>query len=180
MSTANTKSTHCPLWTNRVDEQDGPRRIDFIWDLPAELSICILSMLESHVDLLSVSAVSRRWRAFALHQPLWRRLFFEQPGWAIREDAPLVIRHQVELQRLFYKAQRLAAKEEAKRARRLKKQREAASTSSPMLDRFAALKSWKDNLHIPSFPQLARLSLPTRHRRVLVWMSTLVEPLRLP
>ncbi|KAF6767528.1 WD40 repeat [Kalmanozyma brasiliensis GHG001] len=147
-----------------IDQKEDRSCIDFLWDLPPELALCILYMLDSHKDLLAISRVSRRWRAFATNQFLWRDLFFAQPDWAIREDAPLVLKHQVELQRIANRAARKAMKEEAERLRRIQEQRKAASTSSPYLDRLAALKSWKDNLHIPSFPQLAGLSLSSTSR----------------
>ncbi|TKY85477.1 hypothetical protein EX895_005639 [Sporisorium graminicola] len=142
-----------------VAGEDGARRIDFLSLLPPELSLCIAMMLEEHTDLLSVSLVSRRWRALAMDQSLWRHLFFSRPGWAIREDAPLVVQHQAELQRIEARAKRTAAKEEAERLRRIQEQRKAASTSSLYLDRLAALKSWRETLHIPSFQHLAGLSL---------------------
>ncbi|CBQ73387.1 conserved hypothetical protein [Sporisorium reilianum SRZ2] len=141
--------------------EDGSKRIDFLSLLPPELSFCIVFLLEEHTDVLSASMVCKRWRALALDQSVWRHLFFSKPGWAIREDAPLVVKHQAELQRIEAKARRTAAKEEAERLRRLQEQRKAASTSSPYLDRLAALKSWRETLHIPSFPHLAGLSLST-------------------
>ncbi|SPO23689.1 uncharacterized protein UTRI_03783_B [Ustilago trichophora] len=137
----------------------GLKGIDFLSLLPPELSLCIMFLLERHTDLLSASLVSKRWRALATDQSVWRHLFFSQPGWAIREDAPLVLQHQAELQRIEAKARRTAAKEEAERLRRLQEQRTSASTSSPYLDRLAALKSWRETLHIPSFPPLAGLSI---------------------
>ncbi|CDS01815.1 hypothetical protein, partial [Sporisorium scitamineum] len=143
-----------------VSEGDA-KRIDFLSLLPPELSLCIVCLLQEHTDLLSVSLVSRRWRALALDQSVWRHLFFSKPGWAIREDAPLVVQHQAELKRIETKARQTAAKEEAERLRRLQEQRKSASTSSPYLDRLAALKSWRETLHIPSFPHLAGLSLST-------------------
>lgn len=142
-----------------IDRQDGARRIDFLSLLPPELSLCIVFELSDHKDLLCASLVSKRWRALALDATVWRHLFFSQSGWAIREDAPLVVQHQAELQRMEAKAKRTAAKQEAERLRRLQEQRKSASTSSPYLDRLAALKSWRETLHIPSFPHLAGLSL---------------------
>ncbi len=141
------------------DEKTGSKRIDFLSQLPPELSLCIIFLLDDHKDLLSASAVSKRWRALAMDQSIWRHLFFSRPGWAIREDAPLVLQHQAELQRIEAKAKRTAAKEEAERLRRIQEQRKSASTSSPYMDRLAALKSWRETLHIPSFPHLAGLSL---------------------
>lgn len=150
-----------------VDEEVGSasygksrsKRIDFLSKLPPELSLYIIFCLEEHTDLLSASLVSKQWRALAMDQSVWRHLFFSHPGWAIREDAPLVLQHQAELRRIEAKAKRTAAREEAERLRRLQEQRQAASTSSPYLDRLAALKSWRETLHIPSFPHLAGLSL---------------------
>ena len=139
--------------------QDGPKRINFLSLLPPELSLCIVFLLEEHTDLLSASLVSKQWRALAMDQSVWRHLFFSKPGWAIREDAPLVLQHQAELQRIEAKAKRTAAREEAERLRRLQEQRKSASISSPYLDRLAALKSWRETLHIPSFPHLAGLSI---------------------
>lgn len=166
------------------------KRIDFLSALPPELSLCIVFLLEEHVDLLAVSLVSKRWRGLAMDQSVWRRLFFSQPGWAIREDAPLVLQHQAELQRIQAEAKRTAAREEAERLRRLQEQRKAASTSSPYLDRLAALKSWRETLHIPSFPHLAGLSLPSTGsatevdvdsgRRVTSPMGSPMSPLRSP
>lgn len=134
--------------------QGGIKRIDFLSLLPPELSLCIIFHLSSHLDLLSSGLVSKRWRALAQDQTVWRHLFFAQPGWAIREDAPLVLQHQEQLRRIEAQAKRTAAREEAERLKRLQEQRKAASTSSPYLDRLAALKSWRETLHIPSFPIL--------------------------
>lgn len=162
-----------------TDRTNGSsRRVDFLSRLPPELSLCIVFMLQEHTDLLRASLVSKRWRALALDQSVWRHLFFSHPGWAIREDAPLVVQHQAELQRVEAKARRTAAKEEADRLRRLQAQRKAASTSSPYLDRLAALKSWRETLHIPSFPQLAALSLtnPAAHTEVDVDTGRPVGP----
>lgn len=134
-------------------------RVDFLSQLPPELSLCIVHLLDGHTDVLSAALVSRRWRSLAMDQSVWRHLFFSQPGWAIREDAPIVLQHQGELQRTESKARRTAARAEAERLQRLQEQRKAATTSSPYLDRLAALKSWRETLHIPSFPHLAGLSL---------------------
>lgn len=168
-----------------VDRHDSSGGVDFLSLLPPELSLCIVFMLESHTDLLCASLVCKRWRALAMDQSVWRHLFFSQPGWAIREDAPLVVQHQAELQRTEARAKRTAAKEEADRLRRLQEQRKAASTSSPYLDRLAALKSWRETLHIPSFPHLAGLSLtnPSEEREVDVDTGRPVaamSPLRSP
>ncbi|SNX87295.1 uncharacterized protein MEPE_06005 [Melanopsichium pennsylvanicum] len=134
----------------------GLKRIDFFTYLPPELSLCIVHLLSDHTDLLSASLVSKQWRVLAMSQSVWRHLFFSRSGWAIREDAPLVLAHQAELSRMEAKAKRTAAKEEAERVRKLQEARMSTSTStSPYMDRLAALKSWRETLHIPSFPHLS-------------------------
>ncbi len=54
--------------------------VDFLSHLPPELALCILFMLDSHVDLLAAAGVSKRWRAIAMDQAVWRSLFFSRPG----------------------------------------------------------------------------------------------------
>lgn len=170
-----------PLSPTDKTAQASRTGVDFLSCLPPELALCILFMLDSHVDLLAASAVSKRWRAIAMDQAVWRNLFFSRPGWAIREDAPMVLQHQAELKRIEAHARRTAAREEAERLRRLQEQRKAASTSSPYLDRLAALKSWRETLHIPSFP-LAGLSLgsteeSSRRRGEAVSPSSVAAPM---
>lgn len=63
-------------------------------------------------------------------------------------------------------AKRTAAREEAERLTRLQEQRKSASTSSPYLDRLAALKSWRETLHIPSFPGLLATARNSAGRQV--------------
>ena len=155
-----------------ASKEEG-KRVDFLSRLPPELSLCIVFLLQQHTDLLTVSLVCKRWRVVAMDQSVWRHLFFSQPGWAIREDAPLVVQHQAELRIAEARARRTAAKEEAERLSRLQKQRQAASTSSPYLDRLAALKSWRETLHIPSF---GGLSLGHSEGDVAKTMSPLRSP----
>ncbi|PWY99589.1 WD40 repeat-like protein, partial [Testicularia cyperi] len=81
----------------------------FLSRLPSELALCILFALEDHVDVLAAAAVSRSWRRLALDGSVWRHLFFSHPGWAIREDAPLVLQHQAELRRIQIRAANLSA-----------------------------------------------------------------------
>ncbi|KAN0065765.1 hypothetical protein ACQY0O_000895 [Thecaphora frezii] len=125
-------------------DPDKPK-IDFLALLPFELALCIFYHLPSHRDLLRASAVSRAWRQMATDNIVWRDRFFQNPGWAIRSDAELVLQRQDRLQ----KAAALEAKQRAE-------DEEHRTVSAA---RQTALRSWRETLHIPSLPDLSSLSI---------------------
>ncbi|GAA6038576.1 hypothetical protein JCM8097_009426 [Rhodosporidiobolus ruineniae] len=66
-----------------VDGWEG--KVDFLVSLPSELSLSILLHLDFR-SVLAASAVSQQWRYLALDPLLWRELFHQNPGWALKDE----------------------------------------------------------------------------------------------